>query len=111
MGSCGGYFSGHTYIRVWFAKTEYFNQGTTQYVLYVEVQIENQRGVSSKRYIADSRNALSLVKGDLYGRQLAKTAAATDLMDKLIPDIEGWVRQDESIRNTRSTPTAGTQDH
>jgi hypothetical protein len=103
--------SDDVHIRVWFAKTEYFNQGTTRYVLYVEMQIENQRGVTSKRYIADSRNALSLVKGDLYGRQLAKTAAATDLMDKLIPDIEEWLRQDGSIRNTESMPTAATQHH
>jgi hypothetical protein len=103
--------SDDVHIRVWFVKTEYFNRGTTRYVLYVEMQIENQRGVTSKRYIADSRNALSLVKGDLYGRQLAKTAAATDLMDKLIPDIEEWLRQDESIRNTQSMSTAATQHH
>lgn len=103
--------SDDVHIRVWFAKTDYFNQGTLRYVLYVEMQIENQRGVSSKRYIADSRTARSLLKAGLDGRQLAKTAAATDLLDKMIPDIEEWLRQDETIHGTRFAPTAAMHDH
>jgi len=96
------------HIRLWFAKTEYFS---TQYVLYVEMQIEDQRGISSRRYVADSRNSRSLVKGDQYGRALLKTAAATDLMEKLIPDVEEWLRQDQATREIGETPTAAAQDH
>ena len=96
------------HIRLWFAKTEYFS---TQYVLYVEMQIEDQRGISSRQYVADSRNSRSLVKGDQYGRALLKTAAATDLMEKLIPDVEEWLRQDQATREIGETPTAAAQDH
>jgi hypothetical protein len=98
------------HIRLWFAKTEYF-QGTARYVLDVEMQIEDQGVVSSKRYVADSRNGRALVKGDQYGRSLLKTAAATDLMEKLIPDVEEWLRQDQATRETGETPTAAAQDH
>jgi hypothetical protein len=96
------------HIRLWFAKTEY---SSTQYVLYVEMQIEDQRGISSRRYVADSRNSLALVKGDQYGRALLKTAAATDLMEKLIPDVEEWLRQDQATREIGETPTAAAQGH
>lgn len=99
------------HIRLWFAKTEYFNQGTTRYVLNVEMQIADQGSVSSRRYVADSRNARSLVKGDQYGRALVKTEAATDLMEKLIPDVEEWLRQDQATRKTLTTPTAAAQEH
>jgi hypothetical protein len=99
------------HIRLWFAKTEYFYQGTTRYVLYVEMQIEDQGDVSSRRYVADSHKARSLVKRDQYGRAPVKTAAATDLMDKLIPDVEEWLRQDQATHKTRATPTATAQDH
>jgi hypothetical protein len=58
--------------------------------------------------LADSRNARSLVKGTQYGRALLKTAAATDLMEKLIPDVKEWLRQDQA---TRATPTAAAEDH
>jgi hypothetical protein len=98
------------HIRLWFANTEYFYQGTTRYVLYVEMQIEDQGGVSSRQYVADSRNARSLVKGDQYGSALAKTTAATDLMEKLIPDLEEWLRQDQAARKTEATPTDAAQD-
>lgn len=99
------------HIRLWFERTEYFYQMTTRYVLYVEMQIEDKGGVSSKRYVADSRNARSLVKGDQYGRALAKTAAATDLMEKLIPEVEEWLRQDQATRNTEAMPTSAAQDY
>jgi hypothetical protein len=103
--------SDDVHIRLWFAKTEYFHQGTTRYVLYVEMQMEDQGDLSSRRYVADSRNAHSLVKGDQYGRALVKTAAATDLMQKLIPDVEEWLLQNQATRRTGATPTAAAQDH
>ena len=102
--------SDDVHIRLWFSKTEYSSPGTTRYVLYVEMQIEDQGGVSSRRYVADSRNARSLVKGDLHGRALAKTEAATDLMDKLIPDVEEWLRQDQAIPKTGARPSSAAQD-
>lgn len=98
------------HIRLWFAKTEYFYQGTTRYVLDVEMEIEDHGSVSSRRYVADSRNGRSLVKGDQYGRALMKTAAATDLMEKLIPDVEEWLRQDQTSQST-PTPSGAAQDH
>jgi hypothetical protein len=106
-----GESSEDVHIRLWFSKTEYFSRGTPGYALYVEMQIEDQGGVSSRRYLADSRNARSLVKGDQYGRALLKTAAATDLMEKLIPDVEEWLRQDQATRKTQATPAAAAQDH
>ena len=61
--------------------------------------------------MADSNNGQSLVKGDLHGRALVKTAAATDLMEKLIPDVEGWLRQSQAMRETPAMPSAAAQDH
>jgi hypothetical protein len=94
------------HIRLWFSKTEYFS---TRYVLDVEMQIEDQGVVSSRQYVANSRNARSLVKGDQYGRALLKTTAATDLMEKLIPDVEEWLRQDQA-RRTGAVPTSSAQE-
>jgi hypothetical protein len=98
------------HIRLWFTKTEYF-QGTARYVLDVDMQIEDGGVVSSRRYVADSRNARSLVKGDQYGSALAKTAAATDLMEKLIPDVEDWLRHDQAAHRSGATPTSSAQEH
>lgn len=66
--------------------------------------------VSSTRYVADSRSGRSLVGGDLSGRALMKAAAATDLMEKLIPDVEEWLRQDQVTRKTGATQSAAPQD-
>jgi len=102
--------SDDVHIRLSFAKTEYFYQGTRRYVLNVEMQIEDPRGASaSKRYVADTNNGHSLVKGDVQGRARAKTEAATDLMQQLIPDVEEWLRQSQGKRETPTTPGAAGQ--
>jgi len=103
--------SDDVHIRLSFTKTEYFYQGTRRYVLYVEMQIEDSTGGSSRSYVADSNNGHSLVKGDLHGRALVKTSAATDLMEKLIPDVDEWLRHSQSLRATPATPNGATQDH
>jgi hypothetical protein len=103
--------SDDVHIRLSFAKTEYFYGGIARYVLNVEMQIEAQGTVVSKRYVADSRSARSLVKGEQYGRGRAKTQAATDLMEKLIPDVEEWVGRSEGARTTETTSPATPQDH
>jgi hypothetical protein len=99
------------HIRLSFDKTEYFYQGTARYVLNVEMQIEDAAGGSSRRYVADSNNGHSLVKGDVHGRALVKTAAAADLMEKLIPDVEEWLRQSRAMRETPAKPSTAAQDH
>ena len=103
--------SDDVHIRLSFAKTEYFYQGTRRYVLDVEMQIEDPAGSSSRHYVADSNHGHSLVKDDLQGRARVKTEAATDLMEKLIPDVEAWLRTSQAMRETPATPTAAAQDH
>ena len=103
--------SDDVHIRLSFIKTEYFYQASRRYVLDVEMQIEGSAGDTSRRYVADSNNGRSLIKGDLHGRSLEKTAAATDLMEKLIPDVEGWLRQSQAMKETPAAPSAVAQDH
>jgi hypothetical protein len=84
--------SADVHLRVTFNNTVY-HTAQHRYVLDVELQIEGDGTVSSMHYVANSSDGRQWVPKGTSGLEAAKTGAAADLLQKIIPDVEGWLQQ------------------
>jgi hypothetical protein len=89
--------SADVHLRVTFNTTVY-HAGQHRYTLDVGLQIEGDGKVSSMHYSANSRDGRRWVPEGMSGLAAAKTAAAADLLQKMIPDVEGWLQLSQGTR-------------
>jgi hypothetical protein len=88
-------------FKVTFNSTVY-HVGSANYTLDVDLQISGDGTSSSAHYLADSKGGHRWIPDGMSGADAFKTAAAADLLHKMMPDIENWMQQGHTMTQTVS---------